>query len=188
MTFDREQITSLLRELPEENNREVVDALVPLIYDGLHAIARRQLDRERADHTLNPTALVHEAYLKLVDQRQVRWQNRAHFYALAARAMRRILVNHARDRLAQKRGGGHVAVTLDEALLPVDLPSADLVALDEALVRLQAQSERPAQVVEYRFFGGLTHEEIAHVLDVSVPTVQRDWRFARAWLSRELRT
>ena len=124
--------------------------------------------------------------MKLIDQDRVHWQNRAHFYAIAARAMRRILVNHARDRLAQKRGGGLVAVTLDDELAPAVSRPEEMLALEDALTRLQERDPRRAQVVEYRFFGGLSHEEIAEVLGVSVPTVQRDWRFARAWLAREL--
>jgi RNA polymerase sigma factor (TIGR02999 family) len=185
MDPDRAEITSLLLEL-SGNNRGTVDALMPLVYDSLHGIARRQLSLERRDHTLAPTALVHEAYLKLIDQDRVRWQNRAHFYAIAARAMRRILVNHARDRLAQKRGGGLVTVTFDEELAPAVTGPEEMLALEDALIRLQERDPRRAQVVECRFFGGLTHEEIAEALGVSVPTVQRDWRFARAWLAKEL--
>ena len=186
MARDREQITALLLQLSTDN-RGVVDALMPLVYDALHSMARKQLRGERSGHTLNPTALVHEAYLKLIRQREVDWQNRAHFYAIAARAMRRILINHAKGKLARKRGGGQVAVTFDEELAPATGRAEELIALDEALGRLHERNARQAQVVEYRFFGGLTHEEIAHVLGISEPTVRRDWRFARAWLSRDLR-
>ena len=180
-------ITALLDEL-SGGNRTVVDRLMPLVYDGLREMARRQLAGERAGHTFSSTALVHEAYLKLVDQRRVTWRNRAHFYGIASRAMRRILLNYARERRAAKRGGGMIQVTLEEALLPDRQPADMLLALDEALDRLAALSDRQARVVECRFFGGLTHEEIAEALGVSVPTVRRDWRLARAWLSRELET
>jgi len=167
-------------------NPEVVNALLPLVYGELHAIAENQLYRERKDHTLNATALVHEAYLKLVDQSRVTWQNRAHFLGVAARAMRRILINYAVARRAEKRGGEMIATTYDDDLVPRASAADELVALDQALVRLQQLDERQAAVVEYRFFGGLTQEEIAEVLGVSVPTVKRDWRLARAWLIHEL--
>jgi RNA polymerase sigma factor (TIGR02999 family) len=176
----------LLTELTG-GNAAVVNALMPLIYDELHQMAENQLRRERADHTLGSTALLHEAYLKLVDQSRVTWQNRAHFLGVAALAMRRILVNYAQQRRAQKRGGEFVATTFDDDLLPRESRADELVALDGALARLKALNQRQASVVEYRFFGGLNHEEIAEVLGVSVPTVRRDWRLARAWLSRELK-
>jgi RNA polymerase sigma factor (TIGR02999 family) len=181
-----QDVTALLDELTG-GNPAVVNALLPLIYDELHRVADYQLRGERRDHTLNATALVHEAYLKLVDQSRVTWQNRAHFLGVAAQAMRRILINYAEQRRAQKRGGDLVATTFDEDLVPHDARADELVDLDEALTRLQAVSPRQAAMVEYRFFGGLTHEEIAEVLRVSVPTVQRDWRLARAWLSNELK-
>jgi RNA polymerase sigma factor (TIGR02999 family) len=186
MTTDPTDITVLLRELAD-GNRSVVDALIPLIYNELRRIAERQMAHERPDHTLNATALVHEAYLKLVDQREVDWQNRAHFFAIAARAMRRILINHAQHRLTEKRGGGAGFVTFDDELMGTDARAEELVALDDALSRLKELDARQSEVVEYRFFGGLSHEEIAEVLGVSVPTVQRDWRMARAWLGRELK-
>ncbi len=176
----------MLRELAG-GNRAVVDSLIPLIYNELRRIAERQMARERPDHTLNATALVHEAYLRLVDQREVDWQNRAHFFALAAQAMRRILINHAQRRIAEKRGGGAGFVTFNDEVMGTEARAQELVALDEALSRLKELDVRQSEVVEYRFFGGLTHEEIAEVLGVSVPTVQRDWRMARAWLSRELK-
>jgi RNA polymerase sigma factor (TIGR02999 family) len=179
-------VTSLLAELTG-GNPAVVNALLPMIYDELHRVADHQLRGERRDHTLNATALVHEAYLKLVDQSRVTWQNRAHFLGVAAQAMRRILINYAEQRRAQKRGGDLVATTFDDDLVPRDARADELVDLDEALTRLQAVSPRQAAAVEYRFFGGLTHEEIAEVLQVSVPTVRRDWRLARAWLSNELK-
>jgi RNA polymerase sigma factor (TIGR02999 family) len=185
MTHDPGDVTQLLAKLTD-GNRTVVDALLPMVYDELHSMAERQLSRERANHTLNATALVHEAYLKLIDQRHVTWQNRAHFLAIAAKAMRRILINYAEQRLAQKRGGGQHVTTFDDQLAPRETRIEELVALDRALLKLAEISERQSTVVEYCFFGGLKHEEIAEVLGVSLPTVRRDWRLARAWLSREL--
>lgn len=187
MVEKREDITVLLHEL-SEGNRGVVDALMPLVYDELHAMAERQMRGERANHTLNSTALVHEAYMKLVDQTRVTWQNRAHFFAIAAQSMRRILINYAQARRAQKRGGGQILATFDEEQVVRETRAEELIALDEALERLKELNERQCKVVEFRFFAGLTQEEIAEVLDVSVPTVRRDWRLARAWLSRELGT
>lgn len=178
-------VTRLLAELTG-GNQDVVNALLPLVYDELHRVAENQLRRERQNHTLNATALVHEAYLKLVDQSRVSWQNRAHFLGVAAQAMRRILINYAHQRRALKRGGDLIATTFDDDLVPRETRADQLLDLDEALKRLKSLSERQAAVVEYRFFGGLTHQEVAEVLRVSVPTVRRDWRLARAWLSREL--
>jgi len=143
---------------------------------------------ERAGHSLQATALVNEAYVRLVDARAVQWSDRAHFMAIAARVMRRILVDHARSRGYQKRGGGVEKITFDEATLPSREPSQDVVALDDALQALAAVDDRKSRVIELRFFGGLTLEETATVLNVSVDTVSRDWRLARAWLRRELRT
>lgn len=177
-------ITALLDDL-RRGDEAAADALLPLVYDELQALAARQLRRERSAHTLNPTALVHEAYLKLVDQREG-WQSRAHFFGVAALAMRRVLVHYAERRAAQKRGGGVAAVTLVEDGVAREAPAEEIVALDEALGRLAAFAERPARVVEMRFFGGLTQDEIAEALGISVPTVQRDWQTARAWLGREL--
>jgi len=179
------EITQLLLDL-SGGNRAAVDALMPLVYDELRQLAHRQLIGERRGHTLNTTALVHEAYLKLVDQKRVGWQNRAHFFAIASQAMRRILINYAKGRLAEKRGGGQPLVTFDEQSVVKEARAEELVALDEALSELAQLNERQSKVVECQFFGGLTHEEIAAVLAVSVPTVRRDWRLARAWLSREL--
>ena len=178
-------ITALLEDLAG-GNRTVVDALLPHVYEELRALARRHLRRERAGHTLNTTALVHEAYLKLVRQDHVDWQNRAHFYGVAALAMRRLLINYAKQRRAEKRGGGDPLATFEEGSVAREARSEEVIALDEALTRLAAFNERQSQVVTMSFFGGLTHEEIAAVLDVSVPTVRRDWRIARAWLTREL--
>jgi len=179
------EITQMLGRL-QAGDPQVLDALFPLLYDPLKIMALKQLQSERSDHTLNATALVHEAYLKLVDQRGVTWQNRAHFFAVAAQAMRRILIDYARGRMAAKRGGGQALVTFNEEAMARTARADELVALDVALVRLAELDLRQAQVVEFKFFGGLKHEEIAEVLGVSVQTVHRDWRFARAWLGREL--
>lgn len=179
-------ITQLLSSA-RQGNRAALDALLPLVYDHLRGLARAQLASERAGHTLSATALVHESYLNLVGQSRISWENRAHFFALAAQAMRRILIDHARRRLAKKRGGDSPFVTFDESLMGGEQRAEEVLALDAALVRLRDQSDRQCRVVEYRFFGGLTHEEIAAVLDVSVPTVRRDWRIAKAWLALELR-
>ena len=159
---------------------------MPLIYQRLKVVAQAQLNRERADHTLNATALVHEAYLKLVDQDEVSWQNRAHFLAIASQAMRRILIDYARSRMADKRGGGQAVVTFTDEMAGRQAKVEDLVALDQALGRLEKMDPRQCQVVIYHFFGGLTHKEIAELLKVSEVTVQREWRYARAWLSKQL--
>lgn len=179
------EVTQLLMDL-SGGNRAAVDLLVPLVYEELQVLARRHLRGERAAHTLNTTALVHEAYLKLVAQQGVSWQNRAHFFAIAAQAMRRILINYAKSRTAEKRGGGQPFAIFDERAIMPEARAEELLALDEALAALTKLNARQSQVVEYHFFGGLTHEEIAEVLAVSVPTVRRDWRLARAWLSRQL--
>ncbi len=162
------------------------DALAPLVYDELHGIAIRALRGERSDHTLQPTALVHEAYLKLVDQRRVEWKDRAHFLAVAAQAMRRILVDHARRHRALKRGASAVRVPVDDIELPDARAGVEFDDLDTALTDLARLEPRPAQVVELRFFGGLSIEETAEVLGISPATVKRDWMAARAWLHREL--
>ena len=170
-----------------EGDEAALDELVPLVHSELHRIARRCIARERVGQTLQATALVNEAYLRLVDVRQVNWQNRAHFLAMSARLMRRILVDVARSKRYQKRGGGAIKVTLDEALLAPVEKGQDLVALDDALAALATVDERKAQVIELRFFGGLSVEETAAVLTVSVDTVMRDWKLAKVWLLRELR-
>jgi RNA polymerase sigma factor (TIGR02999 family) len=162
--------------------------MMPLIYDELRRQAQRYLQRERPDHTLQATALVHEAYLRLVDQKKVQWQNRAHFFGVAAQVMRRLLVDHARQQHAAKRGGVVPKLALDEALQVADARAADVVALDEALTALAALDPQHSRLVELRFFGGLTIEETAEVLGVSPATVKRDWSMAKAWLYRELRT
>lgn len=167
-------------------DREALDELVPLVYQELRSLARRHLANERADHTLSTKALVHEAYVKLVDIDRVAWQDRAHFFAMASRAMRRILIDHARARRRQKRGGGRERVSLDEIPLVSDEQAEELIVLDDALRRLAELSERQSRVVEMRFFSGLTIEETAHVLELSPASVKRDWTVARAWLNQEL--
>ena len=178
-------LTALLAEL-DGGDDEAVNRLLPHVYDELQVMAHRQLRGERDGHTLNTTALVHEAYIKLADQKQASWQNRAHFFGIAALAMRRILINYARQRQAEKRGGGMAVATFVEGEVSREARADELLALDEALDRLAQLSERQARIVELWFFGGLTQEEIAEVMDISVPTIRRDWRLARAWLSREL--
>ena len=167
-------------------DRECLSQLLPIVEGELHRIARRHMRREKPGHTLQTTALVNEAYLKLVDQPQVDWRNRAHFFGIAARIMRQILVDHARGAHREKRGGGAYVVPLNEAFVFSPEKSAALVALDEALNRLAAKDERKARVIELRHFGGLSVEETAAVLDVHPNTVIRDWTLAKAWLKREL--
>ena len=168
-------------------DRGALDRLFPLVYQELGRIAHRQLGRERPDHTLGTTALVHEAYLKLVDQTRARWENRAQFFAVAARAMRRILVDYARRHGALKRGGAAAQVSLSDATLVADQRADALVALDEALTRLAAVDERLCRVVECRFFGGLTEEETAEALELTARTVRRDWVKAKGWLHQALK-
>jgi RNA polymerase sigma factor (TIGR02999 family) len=168
-------------------DRAAFDRLLPLVYDELRRIAHRQLGRERTDHTLGTTALVHEAYLKLVDQTRAQLVDRTHFFTVAARAMRRILVDYARRHRAVKRGGAQAPVSLDETTIVADQRAETLVALDEALTRLAAVDVRLSQVVECRFFGGLTEEETAEALAVTARTVRRDWVKAKGWLSHALR-
>ena len=166
--------------------QDAFDRLVPLVYDELRRVARGHMARERVNHTLQASGLVHEAYVRLIELKQMRWQNRAHFFAMAARVMRRILVDNARAHRNEKRGGGVPKVTFDEALLVPSGPGADLVALDEALTALEALHPRKSQVVELRYFAGLSLEETAEALGVSTDTVKRDWRFAKLWLFSEL--
>ncbi len=180
-----EGVTELLRAW-SEGDRGALDRLVPLVYAELRRRANAQLARERGHHTLQPTALVHEAFLKLVDQRSARWENRAQFFAVSAQLMRRILVDHARARGAAKRGGAVVRVSLDEAGEPSAAAEPDVLHLHQALERLAELDERQARVVELRYFGGLSIDEAAAVLGVSEITVKRDWAMARAWLFREL--
>jgi len=160
--------------------------LMPLVYDELRRVARRSLAGQRNDHTLQSTALVHEAYLRLAGPRAMHWQNRSHFFAVAAQMMRQILVDHARRRLAAKRGGSSLTLSLDEAVALPQQTRVDLVALDDALTRLAELDQRQSQVVELRFFGGLSVEETARALGISVATVKREWAVARAWLYAEL--
>ena len=162
------------------------DQLVPLVHDELRRLARKYMARERPGHTLQATALVNEAYMRLINLKRIRWQDRAHFFAMAARVMRRILVDFARARRNDKRGGRSPRVSLDEGLLVSREPSLDLVVLDDALQALAAVHPRQSQVVELRFFGGLSLEETAESLHMSVDTVKRDWRFAKLWLMKEL--
>jgi RNA polymerase sigma factor (TIGR02999 family) len=169
-------------------DREAPARLMPLVYEELRRLARQYLQRERPDHTLQATGLVHEAYLRLVDQSTTTWQNRAHFFGVAAQVMRRILVDYARAHRAEKRSGGWDKLAFDEALAPAADRSVDLVALDDALKDLLARDPRQSQIVELRFFGGLTNEELGEVLDVSPSTVKREWRMAKAWLRREIMT
>src|SRR5262245_52008832 len=185
MTPGSHEITQLLLAW-SEGDREALDRLTPLVYAELRRLAKSYMRRERAGHTLQTTALIHEAYLRLIDAHQVEWRNRAHFFGVAARAMRQILVAMARERGCQKRGGGGRQVSLDEAMMIDEGVEEDLVGLDEALGALAQFDARKAQVVEMRFFGGLTEDEIAVALDVSTETVRRDWRLARSWLRRKL--
>ena len=164
-----------------------LEALLPLVYDELRRVAARYMKGERIGHTLQATALVNEAYLRLIEVQQVQWQNRAHFFAMAARLMRRILVDAARSRGYQKRGGGATMLSLEETLVVPTEPGEDLVALDDALTALASVDPRKSQVVEMRFFGGLSLEETAEALQVSRDTVKRDWKMAKLWLLRELR-
>ena len=194
-TASARQVTVLLSKW-SGGDREALGQLTPLIYDELRKLARAYLRRERPDHTLEGTALVHEAYLKLVDQREIEWRNRNHFYAIAAELIRRILVDHARARVAAKRGGSNVRVLLDEAIAPAAQwegrpaggigSDVDLVSLDDALNALAATDRQQSQIVELRFFGGLTIEETAYEMDVSPATVKRDWVMAKAFLKRRM--
>ncbi len=180
------EITRMLQEW-SGGKQEALDALLPLVYAELHRQASRYLRRERAGHTLQTTALIHEAYLKLIDQREVNWQNRAHFFGIAAQAMRRILVDYARERHRAKRGGIGESLPLEEAALVVsEERRVDLVALDEALTRLAKFDERQARIVELRYFSGLSIEETAEVLRISPATVKSDWNVAKAWLRHEI--
>lgn len=178
-------ITALLRRF-QAGDTDAQSELVEAVYGELRAIARRHMNRERGEHTLQATALVNEAYLKLVQIRNVQWQDRAHFFAIAARVMRQILVDHARQRLAGKRGGGMLVLPLNEAIASSPAEPGKLIEVDEALSRLAVEDELVGRVVELRFFGGLSVEETAHVLNVPKRTVEREWTFGRAWLRTEL--
>ena len=184
--MDAPDVTAMLMDL-QGGDEAAVDAILPHVYTELQNLARRQLRGERDGHTLDTAALVHEAYLKLVKQDRADWQNRAHFLGVAAIAMRRILINYARKRKAEKRGGDAILATYEDGEVGRVTRTDELLALDEALHQLAERSERQARVVEMWFFGGLTHVEIAEALGISEPTVRRDWRVARAWLSHALR-
>jgi RNA polymerase sigma factor (TIGR02999 family) len=170
-----------------EGDRQAADRLMTVLYDELRRLAGHYMRQERSDHTLQATALVHELYLRLFASEKIEWQNRAHFFAVAAQQLRRILVNHARDRQAQKRGGKRVRLSLTEVNGLAEPSDEDLLDLEDALTKLEAIDSRAAQVVELRFFAGLQENEAAEVLNVSVPTVKRDWQFARAWLIRHMK-
>ena len=182
---DTTAVTDWLLQLGRAD-KHGLDAMLPLVYDELHRLAVQYLSREDPGHTLQPTALVHEAYLRLVDQRRVDWRNRAQFIGVAAGMMRRILVDHARDRLARKRGSGAQQVSLSLVEAPSGQPDVELIALEQALEQLAVMDPRKARVVELKFFGGLTIEEISEVLGISEATVEREWSFARAWLYRAM--
>lgn len=179
-------VTALLSQLTQGNN-EASEKLIPLVYDELKRLARAYMRRERPDHTLQTTALVHEAYLRLVRQQAVNWQGRSHFFGIAAQLMRRILIDHARGHLREKRGGAKEVLPLNEALVFSPEHSEELVKLDEALARLSKLDARQSRIVELRFFGGLSVEETAEFLGISPKTVKRDWAVAKAWLHGELR-
>jgi len=178
-------VTALLIEW-RAGDRAAIDKLLPLVHGELRRLAKRHMAGERADHILQATALVNEVYLRLIDIQRVQWQDRAHFFAMAARLMRRVLVDFARGRMNQKRGGALHRVTLDENLMVTSESPEDLIAIDGALRALASQYERKSQVVELRFFGGLSVEDTAEVLQISQETVMRDWKFAKNWLMREL--
>jgi RNA polymerase sigma factor (TIGR02999 family) len=189
MTTDSEnrphEVTAMLLDW-SKGDREALSRLMPMVYDELRRIARRYLRREREGHTLQTTALVHEAYFRLIDQQRVSWQNRSHFFGIAAQMMRRILVDYARGQQAEKRGGEVAKLSLDEAIEIADQREVDLIALDDALDALAQLDEQQSRIVELRFFGGLTVEETAEVVGASPATVKRDWSMAKAWLLREL--
>jgi RNA polymerase sigma factor (TIGR02999 family) len=185
MTPSPNEVTQLLMEW-SSGNESALEKLMPLVYEELHRLAHRYMGRERPGHTLQTSGLVNEAYLRLIDQSQVHWQNREQFFGIAAQMMRRILVDYARSRRYAKHGGGARQVSLDEARFLSPERAADVVALDEALNELAAFDQRKSQIVELRFFGGLSIEEAAEVLSVSPGTVMRDWTLAKAWLRRAM--
>jgi len=185
MTPSTNEVTQLLVAW-SNGDRAARDEIMPLVYDELRRLAHRYMDRERRDHTLQTSALVNEAYLRLIDQKDVQWQNRAHFFGIAAQMMRRILVDYARKRGFAKRGGDDKPVSLEEAMIVSPKRAANVVALDDALEILGEIDPRKSQIVELRFFGGLSVEETAEVLSVSPATVSRDWTLAKAWLRREM--
>lgn len=179
------EVTAILHDW-NEGDPNAPERLMSLVYDEMRRLARTFLSKERDSHTLQPTALVNEAYLRLVDQTRVNWQNRAHFYGIASRMMRRVLIDHARAHATEKRGGGTIRLSIDDVQVSLEERATSFVALDEAMKRLEQIDERKCKVVEMRFFGGLSDEEIAEVLGVTTRTVLRDWKTARLWLYREL--
>lgn len=186
-SFSREKMTELLTDW-QEGNTDALAQLTPLVYEDLRRLAHHYMKAQRADHTLQATALVNEAYLRLADQTNPTWQNRAHFFAVAGRAMRQILVDYAKKYRSQKRGGGAAKLELDEVALVSPAQSKEIIDLHEALEKLAALDERKAEVVELKYFGGLTYDEIAEVLKISLITVRRDWEFARTWLYTQLQS
>ncbi len=184
---DQQEVTKLLQEL-KRGDQAAVERLFPIVYDELRRMAHGQLAREREGHTLNTTALVHEAYLRLADSASPNVETRRHFFGIAARCMRQILVDYAKYRRRKRRGGGQTRLALDDVLVMGEEQADDLVALDEALNRLAEFNRRQSQVVEFRYFAGLSLEETADSLQISIATVKRDWNFARAWLHRQLQT
>ena len=185
MTTSPHEVTQLLLDW-SNGNQAAGDKLMPLVYEELHRLAHQYMHRESPGHTLQTSGLVNEAYLRLVDQREVHWQNRAHFFGIAAQLMRRILVDYARSRHYVKRGGEAQRVSFDEAVIVSPERATEVVALDDALVRLAVIDKRKSQIVEFRFFGGLSIEETAEVLKVSPGTIMRDWTLAKAWLRKEM--
>ena len=185
MPYESDDVTLLLSQL-SEGDQSAMPRLIPLVYDELRQLAARHMRQERPDHTLRTTGLVHEAYLRLVEQRQVNWKGRTHFFGIAAQLMRRILVDHARSQLRKKRGGDQQKLPLVETAVLPSSGSAEIVALDEALWRLAKLDPRQHQIVELRFFGGLTTGETADILGVSARTIEREWTLAKAWLYMEL--
>jgi RNA polymerase sigma factor (TIGR02999 family) len=185
MSNPTHEVTSLLSDW-NNGQQDALEQLMPLVYDELRRIAKRYLRKERDDHTLQTTALVHEAYIRMIDQNHANWQNRAQFFGVAANMMRRILVDHARGHTADKRGGGIAKLSLDEAIEIADQKEVDLIALDDALNNLAELDEQQSRVVELRFFAGLTVEETAEVMKLSPATIKREWSMAKAWLHREL--
>ncbi len=181
-----ENVTKLLEDA-KSGNRNALDELLPLVYDELRRVASRQLSKERKNHTLQATALVHEAYLRLIGQHSVEWGNRLHFFSLAAEMMRRILVNHAIAKNSEKRGSGDVTIAIDDIEISPNKKDVDLVSLDDVLKKLATYDQQQAKIVELKFFGGLTNEEIAEVLGVSDSTIKREWRSAKAWLLSQMK-
>ncbi len=187
MKENRQEISVILKDW-SGGNRASADVLLSLVYDELRKIAGNYLRKERSGHTLQPTALVHEAYMKLIDISDINWQDRAHFFAVSANVMRHILVDHARAKLAEKRGGEAQRIALEDAISLSNEPNIDLLAVDEALKELAEFDEQQSRIVELRFFGGLTIEETAHVVGISPATVKREWAMAKAWLHRKLKS